>query len=159
MLLKGVCSSVSIGLFPNSLPTRFLTRSLSLSPLRLSDLLEHDAASYTRNPAETPVLSVNRPLPNLISRAVRLTPVETLFIPLNARDKLGAHSHFIPLSVRLLTVKSVTVFSLPFNNGASVAVTITAIRVRGGGLPKASFIPHGEREFISHYERKKIILH
>lgn len=97
-----------------------------------------------------PALSVNRPLPNLISRPVRLTPVETLFITPNAEDKRGAHSHFIPLGVRLLTVKSVTVFSLPFNNRASVVVTITitAIRGRGGGLPKVFSIPHGECEFI-----------
>ncbi len=92
-------------------------------------LSSQSASAALRPPgADEESCRVNRPLPNLISRPVRLTPVESLYIRLNGGDKRWAHSHFIPLGVRLLSVKSVTVFSLPFNNGAWVAVTITATR-------------------------------
>lgn len=125
MFLRGVCSSVSTGLFPNNLPGRFLARSLAH--------LCSSQTSWSMTPhraSDEESCRVNRPLPNLISRPVRLTPVESLYIRLNGGDKRWAHSHFIPLGVRLFSVKSVTVFSLPFNNGAWVAVTITITATR-----------------------------
>lgn len=130
LFLKGVRSSVSIRLFPHNLPGQFLSRSLATVCLCSSQTSQSMTPHVKmKNPTETPA-SVNRPLPNPISQSVHLTPVETLYIRLNGEDKRGAHSNFIPLGVRLSTVKSVTTFSLPFNNGASVAVTITITATR-----------------------------